>query len=732
MDTFLGNTQAFLRKNWFVLFTIATYLFFTVYYMGVGTTIADCGNTLSGLGDNSAGPIWKAANAGDQPVGGFSKVTNYPDGESLNSPIDAVVVGQSVLLWATTKIAGPVCGYNVANALGYIASALVMFGFVYSLTKGRRWIALLAGYAVAFTPFFQAKIGGHPSYAFQALLIGIVWAFFSLVTTQKKSRMILLAVLTAFCFYFDPYFSLMAMTILVPLIAAWLVLRFVETRKQPAKKPDFVAKLKALGAATLLFVVLIIPIAYTMVSQSSAIRSATAGTRGNVFLEAKVYSNFPSEYLLPFKDSPFFKVLGSYEQQVKSSWYAFSNGNISEDSVGLSLVMVAVVGLFLIVILWEKLQRRRLEIGKFIRYNPKLVVFGVLAFGLFAFFLALPPAHVFGVPLPSFILLKLTSTWRVLSREYIVVNIAVTLLFVVSLVYFTHALRLKRMAKAVLFGLLFIGIFIQYQTYRPFQGLESAAFSYSNAPAGYHWMKDRSDITSIAEYPIEKATEANSHGYYLSMQLVHKKAILNSAIVDGPGENVRSSLKNLADPQTVPTLHALGISAVSVHGVDPAEIEEIPYLTVVYAGGHGVDAGMPGSQAVTKDVMVVAMIDSNAPVPTASLQFLTTPMLNSKVQTSAVEWQYEVASGAKIGLRRLSPHQKESAIQGKVCFMARMADDGDTAGLRIANAQGGVILETTLTDQYQHIEFASDTDQELTLTNSKTHLVHITDIGCAE
>lgn len=731
MDKILGNMKSFFRKNWFVLFTIVTYLFFTIYYMGVGTTLVDCGNTLSGLGDNSAGPVWKAANVGDQPIGGFSKVTNYPDGESINSPIDTVVVGQSVIMWATAKIAGPVCGYNLANALGYMASALVMFGFIYSLTKGRRWIALLVGYAVAFTPFFQAKIGGHPSYAFQALLIGIVWAFFSLVTTKKKSRAVLLAALTAFCFYFDPYFSLMAMTILLPLIVVWLVLRFVQARRQPAQKVDFAKQLKMLGISILLFVVMIIPIVYTMVSQSSAIQSATAGTRGNVFLEAKVYSNFPSEYLLPFKDSPFFSLLGSYEQQVKDSLYAFSNGNISEDSVGLGLAMVIVVGLFMVVILWEKLHRRRTEIGRFIRYNPKLVVFGALGFGILAFFLALPPAHIFDMPLPSFILLKLTSTWRVLSREYIVVNIALTLLFAVSLVYFAHALRIKRVAKSVLFGLLFIALFAQYQTYRPFQGLESAQFSYSNAPAGYWWMRDQPDIKSIVEYPIEKASEANSHGYYLSMQLVHQKALLNSSIVDGPGESVRSSLKNLSDPQTVPTLRTLGISAVSVHGVDPDEIEKIPYLTVIYVGEHGVDAGMPGSQAVTKDVIVIAKIDDDAPILPASLQFFSTPMLNSKIQTSSIAWQYQLSSGSKLGLRRLSPHQKDAAIQGQVCFMARMAVDGDTAGLTITNAQGGVVFETTLTDTYQRIDFMSDTDQELMLANSTTHLMHLTDIGCA-
>ena len=235
--------------------------------MGLSTTVLDCGNTLNSLGDNSAGPIWKAANVGDEPIGGFSKVTNYPEGESLSSPIDTVVVGQSLLLWTTAKIAGPVCGYNIANVLGYMSTALVMFAFIYSLTRGRRWIALLAGYAVAFTPFFQTKIGGHPSYGFQALLIGIIWAFLSLVATRKKSRAVVLAVLVATFFYFDPYFSLMAFTILVPLGLVWLSMRLMKLRKEKIKK-NYLAEMNILGLCVAFLALLSAPLAYIMFTQS--------------------------------------------------------------------------------------------------------------------------------------------------------------------------------------------------------------------------------------------------------------------------------------------------------------------------------------------------------------------------------------------------------------------------------------------------------------------------------
>lgn len=714
------------RRHGFTLFVVFIYLFFTVYYVGLASSITDCGNTLNGLGDNSAGPIWKAANTDNKPIGGYSSMTNYPQGESLNTPIDAVVAGQSLVLWATAKIAGPICGYNLTNMLGYISSALVMYAFIYVLTRGRKWIALLAGYVVAFSPFFQAKVGGHPSYGFEGLLIGIVWAFWSLVTTRKKSRAIILAVLSALCFYFDPYFSLMAFTILIPLVTVWLVVSYSQYRKKKTPKAthDFKPTLKRLMLSLGIFGLLIMPVLYVMTSQSSQIKSATAGTRDDIQYEARIYSNMPSEYLLPYKDSPLFKLFGSYQDVIKNSLYVFSNGNLSEDSVGLSLVMVFVIILFAIIASWEKLQGKKLHISSQLAYDARLVLFGALGIAFFAFLIALPPVHFMGIPLPSYILLKLTSIWRVISREYVVVNIGSTIMFVVAIVYFTKTIKMKKIIKGCLYGLLFLLIFVQYQTYHPFQGLEAAKFSYSNAPVGYTWLRNQGDIKAIAEYPIEKATEANSHGYYMSMQLVHKKALLNSAINDSPEDSLRDGIKNLSDPQTVPTLHALGIDAIVIHGIDASEVAKVPNLTVVYSGTHGWDAGVPGSTAIAKDVMVIAKINPTTPLPQLSLRFLTPPLINSVIQTSSIDWRYEVPSKTVIGLKYILS-SKASSAHGDVCFAVKMSAPSETSELYI---NGNPIV--LLTDQYQQVRFPSDTSQDLKITVSNGHDVQLTQLGC--
>jgi hypothetical protein len=729
----LRATPAFLRKNWFVFFATATYLFFTIYHMGVGPTIFDCGNALNGLGDNSAGPIWKAANAGDAPIGGYSNATNYPSGELLSSPIDAVVAGQSLLLWTTAKVAGPVCGYNIANMLGYLSSALVMFAFVYSLTRGRRWIALLAGYAVAFTPFFQAKVGGHPSYGFQALLIGIMWTFFSLITTRKKSRAVLLAVLIAICFYFDPYFSLMAATIVGPLVLTWLGMGLMGLKKGRIKKPLFISQLKVLSLSFALLAVLIAPILFVMTTQSSQINSAVAGTRDNILQEARTYSNMPSEYFLPYPHSPLLEAFGSFEPQVRSSLFVFSTGNISEDSVGLGWVALLIFGLFIVIASWEKLRNKRLQLTKLIRYDPRLVMYGSAAVAVTAIIIALPPVHVFGVPLPSYILLELTNTWRVISREYVVVNIALIVSFVVALVYFDYSLRLKRVAKGIMYGLMFLIFFVQYQTYSPFQGMEHANFNYRNAPEGYSWLKDQTDIKAIAEYPIERATEADSHGYYLSMQLVHKKALLNSATSNTPQESIRTSIKNLADPQTVPVLRSLGINAIVIHGVEPADIEKIPGLQIIYKGMHSADAGMPGSPAITKDIFVVARITGLTPSSDTSVQFLNNLPRNNLIQTSAVAWQYEVPTGSKLALKKLPssgvPVTPTTFVADNVCFKAKMAAPGDIGQLILKNDKG-VKVSFPLSDQYGDVKITAAIDETITLESNNGHNMRITSIGC--
>lgn len=717
------------RKYFFLVFTIVSYFAFTVYYMG--PSALDCTNTVGGIGDNTAGPIWKFENTGSGPVGGYSNVTNYPFGESLSGPVDVVVSGQSVLLWSSAKVFGPVCGYNAINIISYVSAALVMFFFVRSMLRGRYgWIAWIAGYAVAFAPFYQVKIGGHPSYGFQAILIGVIWAFFSLITRRRLSSAIILAILTVTCFYFDPYFSLLVSTILVPLVVVWAIYNVGNFRKKSASKNTIIKELKLGSICLAIIAIAVLPLLYVMTSQSAQIKDSVAGTRDNIVESAKLCSNWPQEYLLPFPDSPAFKLLGGESEKVKGVLYAFSQCGIAEDSVGIAIVMLAVILLFFVVLLWEYLNRRKSVLPKILSYNPAVLISGLIGISFTAIILALPPFHVLGFPLPSLIMVEMTSVWRIISREYVVLNIAVVILFSLSLAYFSATLKLKRAAIAVLAGLLFSGIFIQYQTYTPFRGNVESNFSYSNAPTGYYWLKGQESIRGIAEYPIEKATEASSHGYFLTMQSIHRKPILNSALATSSDDPVRSSIKNLKDPLTPIVLRSLGVDAVVVHGVGVSEIESIPYLKVIYSGDHKPDGRLPDSPAVMNSSFVIAKIIGDTPFVKTSFQFLDSLPRNREIQKSATSWEYEVPSGSRAALR--SVMRGREGDDANVCFSIKMAATGDTGVLDISGTKMKAFERIMLSDQYYPIRFEVPFNQTIAISNNNGRNMQITNIGCLE
>lgn len=721
-----------LRGRWFIFFVILSYAFFTIYYMGPSTW--DCNNTVNGFGDSTAGPIWKNTFDPSSPVMIESKFTNYPFGDPMASPIDAVVIGQSSLIWVTSKIAGPICGFNLVNMIGFVATALVMFGLVYSLSRNR-WIAWLAGYAVSFTPFFQVKSGIHAGYGYAAFLIGIIWAFLSLIKTQKISRVFILAALLVVCFYFDPYFSLLAGTILLPLIVTWLILRLSRWNNSESKVRNiFKKEVRLLSLAFGLTALLISPLAYLMLSQKGSIDARTSGTRDNIVEVAKACSNWPHEYLLPFPASPFFEILGSTEKSVKTSLYAFSNCGIAEDAVGIGAGILLIVGIGSLVFIWERVNRRRIGLENMTFYSARLVMYGSIAIIATAFLIALPPAMFGEIPTPSQLLISTTSIWRVLSREYVVLNIAIVIIFSVYLLYFNKVFSNQPRVRLIAFLLLFLSLFLQYQAFKPFSGNEQVRFSYDNVPSAYQWLKDQKAIGAIAEYPIEKATESNSLGYYLTMQSIHMKPLLNSALVTSPQEDIHSSIKNLNDPHTVRVLYSLGVKTVVVHGVDPKVIEAIPYLDVINIGTHSPGSRLPESHAVEENHLVIATIQ-DMPTIDRSFQFTSKLPLNSSIQTSAVNWQYEIPSGAVFSIQKLrnATHEENVAQLEQSCFDVKMAGKGVESQLIIKNSKTKETVQIeNISDNYKKVKVLIPIDQDMIMESVNKHNMRITGIGCNE
>jgi len=724
----LQKALVFIKKNWFILFAVATYVFFTFYYMGPG--IYNCGDTVNGFGDSTAGPIWRNSIDNSAPLIGSEKYTNYPIGESLMSPVEAAVIGQTSAVWLASILAGPVCGYNSVNAIGFLSTSLMMFGFIYTLTRNR-WVALLAGYAVAFTPYIQVKVGVHIAYGYVAILIGAIWALLSLIQTQKVSRALILSGVVALSFYFDPYFSLLVTTLLAPFVLVYVLTRALNWKKlEASSRRAVVRQLKLMGLSLGIIAALISPLFTIMVTQHEKIDASLAGTRDNIGVVAKLCSNWPQEYVLPFPDSPLFRIFGSYQGTIKSGIYNFSTCGIAEDSVGIALAILLIIGIGLVVFMWEKLNKRSLGLAKFVRYDPNIIIIGSLVTGTVAFLIAFPPFTIFGIPSPSQLLISITSTWRIIAREYIVINLVSVILFSVFLAYFARKLMLPRVIKVAFLIVIFILIFIQYQTYRPLEGNVPTKFSYSEAPKAYTWLSSQDKIHAVAEYPIEKVTESNSLGYYLTMQTIHRKPLLNSALVDSPQNQVRSSIKNLSDPQTIRVLGSLGIDAVIIHGADVDEIKRIPYLSIVYAGSHQ-PSRKPESENIKRDSLIIARIIDVPPLY-LSFQFQENLPYNSAIQESPAQWQYEVPNGTKFvvsGILRAKP-ETDVKLQN-VCMRVRMSAKGDTGIMRISSTSGNKIYFTgNISSEYMDIDIPVTVNESMTISNDKGYNMRITKIGC--
>lgn len=671
----LKKAYLFVKTQWFIFFTILVYVFFAFYYLGPSVT--SCTTTVYGFGDNTAGPIWQASLPEKQgPIGSFTSMTNAPYGDNLKNPIGYSLVAQTVFIRALTNIAGPICGYNIANMIGFVLSATIMFGFILTGTKNR-WIALLAGFATSFAPYFQLKIGAHFSFGFQAIFIGIIWMFYNLIKYRRKRDAVLLAVLIALAIYWDPYYSLLTALIIIPLGFVWLLInRSIFTHRlwestssvAMATKEQF----RLMGVTVLIVTTLLSPMVYVVFTQGKNISENVSASRGNVLLETKYCSNWPHEYLVPFMFNPFFeKVIGDdlYHTSVSVLRDHYSCG-IGEDIIGLSITLVTIALLGVTILVWERINRRRTNLNVLLGYEPHILIYGIVAILFVAVLLGLPPVIFHGIPTPSYLMLKITSTWRTITRIFVIVNIAVITLAAISMTYFYKKLQLRKYKwlPAIIFLLIFGLVIIEYQTARrPFSGNSYGTFDYTKSvPNHYNWLKVRNDIKIIAEYPLERSGgEGNSMAYYLSMQVVHGKKLFNGSLSFSDHEKKKTGLKNLYDPQTLPVLKAMGVDAVVVHGLSREQIEKIPNTQIIHESLPSGFTLVGFSPLVTNDQVYILSLKGVVPQP-----YIIAPeegfYRNMTYIHSAVDWRY--LSGPESKLNVLSLNGQLLDTPQDVCF----------------------------------------------------------------
>ncbi len=719
----LRRACIYIVKNWFTFFSVLIYIFFTVFYMG--PAFYKCNDSLYGFGDSTAGPIWKESLKPSSPIlGGYENATNYPKGESLYSPVNYAALVQSATMKGASVVVGPVCAYNLYNIFGYLTTSMMMFAFILYLTRSR-WIALLAGYAVAFTPYIQSKIGGHPSYGYAALMIALIWLALHLISHRKKIHAVLLGIVLGICAYFDPYFILLAITVVLPVVAVWIWVS--STRRGVKFKIDrsaIVRWLKPFVLAIIVFAIIVTPLLVIRIKDAGIINASVSGVRGNVVAAAMLCSNKPLDYLLPDpRNAYMLKIFGPHFSVVDMKYRNWCG--YGESRVSLSLTMLFVVLLALIIVTWDRVNKRRQNLNKFLPYNTKLVVGSIIGIGILAFLFGLPPS-IHGIITPTGIILKITEMWRIFAREYLLVNVSLVIAFAIILKYFstTKVFAKKRVLKAVLFAILFMGIFAEYQINDPFS---PPTFSYSrDIPQVYRQIRDDPNIKVLAEYPIDRmGVEYDSTVYYLTMQAVHGKKLLNSAAIKDGSENIHVALKDLTDPQTIPALRYLGIRYVVIHGEKEETIaSKLKNVEVIGRSNPAVYALTMVRPDVNHDIVLVRLLDG--PTSPSVLTIEKGFVVNLDIMHSPIGMEYEAVQDTQLKVTSLDDKKLGTATQ---CFDVKMSLPTDSADLsvRVNGEQTQVI---SIDGNYTTVKVDAKPNDVITLHNSKGYNMRLNNLGC--
>lgn len=732
------NGFSYLKRNWFILFSVIVYAFFTFYYMG--PSITNCSTTVYGFGDNTAGPIRTMMIPDKQGLlGSYSSVTNAPFGDNIYSPVGYSQIGQTVFIRSIQKLAGPICGYNIVNVLGFMSSALVMCGLIYFLIRNK-WIALFAGYAVGFSSYYQMKIGGHPSYGYQSILIGIIWLFLRLMKYKRLKDAVFLGLFTGVSLYFDPYFTLFIALILSSMGAAWLIssryelFALYKTKKSKMSKKPIFKELKLALIAIGVLALTMMPLVVIYINQAKNIESTVAAYRGNVIAEAKACSNYPQEYLTPFVLNPIFeRVFGAdrYHTAVETIRGGITCG-IGEDSVSLSIILVIIVFLFSIIFAWERINGRRLGMNKILFSNPKLVYLSILLIGLIGFLIALPPVRFHGVPTLSYILLAITYTWRTLTRGYMLVNIALVIFSSIAMAYVFAKFKKHKKIIIMLFLLTWFVVLVEYQSFAPFSGNTLSTFDYvKDAPSAYLKLKAIDDVNIIAEYPLEQyGKESDAMSYYLTMQTIHSKKLFNSALASGPYEQYKDGLKDLADPQTLPALRLLGVDMVILHGVSEIDLKKaIPGVEVAFSETQARFNINSHSPIVGYDNIIAINLMNITP---AEYYFDLGDGFarNTNIIKSSIDWNYEAIDNSEVFVRsRESNDINILKANTKVCFDAKMSVESEKSNLSIDDGgKTNVVGEIDGVSSKRFVFNVSSGSFKISADNG--HNMRISNLGC--
>lgn len=520
----------------------------------MGSAINHCSSTSTALGSDSTGGFaWIQWAGGNDLTWGHTDKSNYPFGETLGKPQYITSTMFIVLYKIFSALSTPICGLNMMLLLGYMSSALIMFGLVRWLLK-RNDVAVFAGFAAAFVPFHQLKSQSHINYVYSGTFIAIIWAYLWFISRPTYKKALLLALASSISFYFDGYFILITGVVVGGLFASSYIIDATKLAFAKANRKQIIdnalARTKYVAVSSLFLALLLMPILLTYAQNGAKISQSLATVRSSIKGETELYGARPIEFVTPSYNSAI--VPAGYP-----AWRAtkLHGSNFSESTLFMGYMIIILAAVALASLSYKKYRSVKLQ------EMPYADIVITISFVFLACFLVSVPAVVtilgHEVITPVAVLVKLTANWRVLSRLFLAMDPLVIILASLGLFVIT-----KNRSRSISLAIVAACGLVLFLEYLPAQ-MPSTGDIYKNAPPIYQHLRNDQQAKVVAEYPLADFVYTPE---IFTFQPIHNKTLVNSndgSISKGPFD---ASIAGLNDPQTLGALKKLGVDVIVTHG----------------------------------------------------------------------------------------------------------------------------------------------------------------------
>lgn len=513
------------------------------------------------IGDGTAGFLWlNFADRDMNPLLGHTNSINYPYGDHLGDALFIVYSALWLPMWILARLFDSMTALNLITLWGYLSGAVGMYWLI-KRTLGNAPIAFLSGFAVTFVPYHIINSTSHLAYIFSITFILIFAAFIGLWQKQTKFRALFLAMAVALAFYTDGYFILLASILIIGLclggVCYGLLVRY--------SIADFTRRLRYIGLAASIFLILALPLAYTQFS-SSNVKTELSDARKPISVEIPFYAAKKIDFFAPPIKSPIFKDLQIYKDaQVKMA----DHSNYAENTlyIGFTLIALCLVGGIIFVLSFVRKNGKRLITSINERERRRVLFIACLAIApmpIMLAFMAPPYIHVMGVEItmPSgFLIDNNIGLWRVMTRFFLPLHMLVVVCAALSLwlIFKQWGSRLSNVrVQWLIVSLLTILLACEYAT-----TVNRPGFSINDVPASYSWLAQQHDIDVIAELPLVDRPFHVSYPY-IAAQLVHNKKLVNSHLPSLQNGS-RNALAAEGNPDTIDFAIQRGAKAIILH-----------------------------------------------------------------------------------------------------------------------------------------------------------------------